>query len=265
MRSKATTLLALTLMTFFAAGCGSSGGNFNLISIEDEWTLGQQLQQEVATQVRLLNDPAANAYVTSLGQRLVAQTPAPFNSLPWTFHVVDDPSVNAFAIPGGHVYVNRGLIEAAHNASELAGVMAHEISHVTSRHSTEQMSRQYGAQILAGLVLGQNPGQLSQIAAGVIAGGVFARYSRAAEAEADEKGVALMSAAGYDPHGMVTMFETLLALEKTQPSRVEQFFADHPTTSSRIDDVQKQIAKLPQRTGYITDEPEFQSVRSRLA
>src|SRR6185436_8402187 len=116
------------------------------------WQLGNQLAAEISSQVKIVNDPTG--YVSRIGQKIVAQTP--MANMPWTFHLVDDPEINAFAIPGGHVYVNTGLINAANNASELAGVMAHEISHVVARHSTEQMSRQYGAQILAGLVLGQN-------------------------------------------------------------------------------------------------------------
>ncbi|MEO8381524.1 MAG: M48 family metalloprotease, partial [Acidobacteriota bacterium] len=161
--NKRSSSLAVALVMFLALGCGSGGaGDFNLISIEEEWQLGQQLSQDIAKQVRFNEDPTVNAYVRSVGQRIVAQTPAPFNQMPWDFHVVEDPAINAFAIPGGHVYVNTGLLANADNASELAGVMAHEISHVVARHSTEQLSRQYGLSILAGVALGQNPGQLSQ-------------------------------------------------------------------------------------------------------
>src|SRR6185436_1530727 len=123
---------------------------------------------------------------------------------------------------GGHVYVNTGLIHAAENASQLAGVMAHEINHVVARHSTEQISRQYGLSILASLVLGQNPGVLSQIAAQIVAGGALARFSREAEREADELGIRAMYAAGYDPRGMASMFRQLLAHQQRSPSRVEQ-------------------------------------------
>ena len=142
MNTRSTSTLAVLLLALMAAGCGSGGGgDFNLISIEEEWQLGAQLSQDVARQVRLSNDPAVNAYVQQMGQRIVAQTPEPFNRLPWQFHVVQDPAINAFAIPGGHIYIHTGLIANADNASELAGVMAHEISHVVARHSTEQISR----------------------------------------------------------------------------------------------------------------------------
>src|SRR5688500_11036577 len=197
---KQASFYAVALVMALALGCGSGGGggNFNLISIEEEWQLGQQLSQDIARQVRFNNDPAVNSYVRSMGQRIVPETPEPFNRLPWEFHVVEDPSLNAFAIPGGHVYVHTGLIANANNASELAGVMAHEISHVVARHSTEQISRQYGLSVLAGLVLGQDPGVVSQIAAQIVAGGALARFSREAEREADELGIHAMYRAGYD-------------------------------------------------------------------
>jgi predicted Zn-dependent protease len=263
-RKVSTAAVALVTLLAFACGSAGGGGDFNLISIEEEWQLGQQLSQEVASQVRFNNDPAVNAYVEQVGRRIVANTPAPFNSLPWDFHVVDDPDINVFAIPGGHVYVNTGLLANAENASELAGVMAHEISHVTARHSTEQISKQYGISILAGLVLGQNPGQLQQIAAQLIAGGALARFSREAESEADELGIQAMARAGYNPHGMAAMFRVLQAHSQSNPSRVEQFFATHPTTESRIKDAEQRAAQMPNTGNLITDEPAFQDARRRV-
>ena len=263
---KRSVPLAVLLATVLTVGCGSGGGgDFNLISIEEEWQLGQQLAADISKQVRFNTDPAVNAYVRNIGQRIVAQSPAPFNQLPWEFHVVEDRAINAFAIPGGHVYVNTGLIANAENASELAGVMAHEINHVVARHSTEQISRQYGLSVLAGLVLGQNPGAVSQIAAQIVAGGALARFSREAEREADALGIKAMHAAGYDPRGMAAMFRVLQAHSKSDPGRVEQFFATHPTTEERIRDAERRAAELPLTGNLITDEPEFQDVRRRVA
>jgi predicted Zn-dependent protease len=263
-KHRTSTAIAVVLATCLAAGCGSgSGGDFNLISIDEEWQLGKQVSQEVASQVRFNNDPDVNAYVRNIGQKIVASSPAPFNQLPWEFHVVEDPAINAFAIPGGHVYVNTGLIAAAENASQLAGVIAHESSHVVARHSTEQITRQYGLSVLAGLLLGQNPGATQQIAAEIIAGAGLARFSRENEREADELGIAAMHRAGYDPRGMAAMFRVLLAHQQSQPSRVEQFFATHPTTEDRIRDAENRAAQLS-TAGTITDEPQFQNVRRRV-
>lgn len=262
MYKRNTSLLAVVLATFVAAGCGSGGGNFNLISIEEEWQMGTQLSQEVAKQVRFNNDPAVNAYVRNMGQRIVAQAAPPFNQLPWQFHVVQDDAINAFAIPGGHVYVNTGLINNADNASELAGVMAHEISHVLARHSTEQLSRQYGLSAIASAVLGQNPGTVAAIAAQIAAGGAMASFSREAEREADEIGSHAMAAAGYNPLGMATMFEELLESRQGQPGRVAQFFSTHPLTENRVRDARARAQQLGTRG--ITDEPEFQEIKRRV-
>jgi beta-barrel assembly-enhancing protease len=262
--NKRSTSFAVVFVMLLTVGCGSGGaGDFNLISIEEEWQLGQQLSQDIARQVRLNNDPAVNEYVRGMGQRIVANSPAPFNQLPWQFHVVNDPAINAFAIPGGHVYVNTGLIANADNASELAGVMAHEINHVVARHSTEQLSRQYGLSILAGVALGQNPGQLAQIAAQLVAGGAMARFSREAEREADELGIQAMAAAGYNPIGMATMFEELMEHRQGSPSRVEQFFSTHPLTEERVRDSRNRAQRIGDR-GTL-DEPGFQEIKRRVA
>lgn len=259
--NKRNTSLAVVLAMVLTLGCGS-GSDFNLISIEEEWQLGQQLSQEVASQVRLNNDAAVNAYVRNMGQRIVSQMPAPYNQLPWQFHVVNDPSINAFAIPGGHVYVHTGLIANADNAAELAGVMGHEISHVVARHSTEQISRQYGLSMIAGLVLGQNPGVLAQLAAQIAAGGAMASFSREAEREADEIGIQAMAAAGYNPIGMATMFEELLEQRQGQPGRVAQFFSTHPLTEDRIRWARQRAQRIGNRGSL--DEAEFQSIRRRV-
>lgn len=261
---KRSTPLAVALVSvMLAAACRSGGGagDFNLISIEEEWQLGAQLSQDIARQVRLSNDPTLNNYINQMGQRLVSQTPEPFNRLPWQFHVVEDPAINAFAIPGGHIYVHTGLIANADNAAELAGVLAHEISHVTARHSTEQISRQYGLSVLAGVALGQNPGALAQIAAQILAGGAMARFSREAEREADELGIQAMARAGYNPIGMATMFEELLEHRQGQPGRVEQFFSTHPLTEERVRDARNRAERLG-TTGTL-DEPGFQAAKAR--
>jgi beta-barrel assembly-enhancing protease len=262
MNKRNTSLIAVVFVSMLAAGCGSGGGDFNLISIEEEWQLGAQLSQDVAKQVRFNNDPAVNAYIRNMGQRIVSQAAPPFNQLPWQFHVVQDPSINAFAIPGGHVYVNTGLIQNADNAAELAGVMAHEISHVLARHSTEQLSRQYGLSTIASAVLGQNPGTLATIAAQIAATGAMARFSREAEREADAIGIQAMAQAGYNPSGMATMFEELLEHRQGQPGRVEQFFSTHPLTEDRVRDARSRAQQLGDRGAM--DEAEFQNIKRRL-
>lgn len=257
----ATLLVALVL----AASCATSGvnrGDLNLVSLEDEWRLGQQLEADIAKKVRLVNDRAAVRYVDRMGQRIVSRTE--LAELPWEFHIVADDSVNAFNVPGGHVYVHSGLIRAAGSASELAGVMAHEIAHGVARHGTEQLTRAQGLSIVAGVALGQNPGAVEQIATQILGGGALAKFSRNAEREADELGVRHMHAAGYDPRGMAEMFEVLLEERRRRPSSVERFFSSHPLTESRIAEVREDAAELGSGANLIRDDPGFRELQRRL-
>lgn len=266
-RNRTTSVHNLPLVLLLAllpvlGGCASSGvnqGDFNLVSLEEEWQLGRQLERDVNQKVRLANDSTLERYVESLGQRLVAQTE--LANLPWSFHVVADPQINAFNIPGGHVYVNTGLIAASGDVAELAGVMAHEIAHGTARHGTEQLTRSYGLSLIAGAALGQNPEAYQQILAQVLGGGALAKFSRDAEREADTLGIRYMARAGYDPLGMARMFETLLSQRRRQPSAVEQFFSSHPLTEERIREVRQEAQRVG--GGGTSRDPSFAGVRDR--
>ena len=263
---RSTTLAGAGLALLLVAGCASSGvnkGQINIISLEEEWQLGQQLERDIARQMPLVEDRAALAYVNAVGQRIVRQTE--LGQLPWEFHIVANKEVNAFNIPGGHVYVNSGLIEATDDVAEFAAVLAHEISHGVSRHGTEQLTRAYGISALGSVLLGQNPRVYEEILAQVLAQGSMARFSRSAENEADNLGVRYMYEAGYDPQGMVQMFRGLLEQRRRQPSSVEQFFATHPLTEERIANVQKEITALPQRAGLTRQDPEYRELQSRVA
>ncbi|HSL85167.1 MAG TPA: M48 family metallopeptidase [Thermoanaerobaculia bacterium] len=264
-RALAAVLAAvLALSALLAAACASSGvnqGDFNLVSLEEEWRLGQQLERDLAQKLRLVNDRAALSYVNRVGQRIVNQTE--MRNLPWKFHIVADPEINAFNIPGGHVYVNTGLIGAADNVSEFTGVLAHEISHGVARHGTEQLTRSYGLSIVAGLVLGENPAVYQQILAQIVGTGALAKFSRNAEREADRLGVTYMARAGYDPMGMATMFEELLRRRGSQPGAVGQFFATHPLTEERIRDVRAQAQGID-RSRLASRDQGYQNLRQRV-
>lgn len=256
-------LAIATLVAACSSGSGVNKGDFNIISLEDEWRLGQQLSADIARQMPVVNDAQANAYINKLGRSIVAKTE--MAQLPWQFHIVSNPEINAFNIPGGHVYVTTGLLGAADNASELAGVMAHEISHGVSRHGTEQLSKAYGLEIVASLLLGQNPAVYQQILAQVVGTGALAKFSRGAEEEADNLGVRYMYDTGYEPRGMVTMFEELVENRQgSKPGSVEKFFSTHPLTEDRIRDVTKLIQTLPAKSGLRSDDAEFPSIRRRV-
>ena len=255
---------ALAVAAALTAACASSGvnqGQFNLVSLEQEWQLGQQLERDLAKQLRLVNDRSAVSYVNQVGKRIVSQTE--MRNLPWEFHIVADKEINAFNIPGGHVYVNTGLISAADNVAEFTGVLAHEIAHGVSRHGTEQLTRSYGLSIVAGLVLGENPAVYQQILAQIVGTGTLAKFSRNAEREADHLGVTYMARAGYDPMGMATMFEKLLQQRKSQPGAVGKFFATHPLTEDRIRDVRAQASQID-RSRLASRDSGYQSLRQRV-
>ena len=256
---------ALAFFVFAVAACASSGvnkGDFNIVSYQEEWQLGAQLEQDIARQMPLVRDATVVNYVANIGRRIVAQTE--LAEAPWEFHVVADPDLNAFNIPGGHVYVNTGLICASDNVAELAGVMGHEVSHGVARHATEQLSKAYGANILVGLALGANPPIYQQLLAQIVAGGTFAKFGRDAEREADQLGLLYMVNAGYDPHGMVTMFQELISRRRSTPGSVDKFFSSHPLTEERIQSVQAQIQQLPPRQNLVLRDSELQTVQRRV-
>jgi predicted Zn-dependent protease len=258
----ALAALALPLLLAACASSGVNQGDFNLVSLEEEWQLGQKLEGDLARKLRLVDDRTTVGYVDRLGRQLVAQTE--MANLPWEFHVVADPEINAFNIPGGHVYVNTGLLGAAEDVAQLAGVMAHEIAHGVSRHGTEQLTRVYGLNIAAGLLLGQDPAAYEQLLAQIVGAGTIAKFSRGAESEADMLGVHYMYNAGYDPEGMARMFEELLGHRQRQPSSIDQFFASHPLTESRIAQVRREAAKLPAKR-LTSHDAAYQDVRRRAA
>jgi len=262
---KRTSFLAVVLMGVLAAGCGSGGlgASGNSVSLDQEWQLGNQMAAQVAQQMQLSNDATAKAYLTSVGERIHATTP--LADRPFTFDIVNDPSVNAFSIPGGHIYINAGLVAQADKADELAGVVAHEISHVVARHVIKQVETQQEIGAIGAILLGQNPNGLQQLLAQVIAGGAMARFSRGDEKEADDLGLQYMTKAGYDPHGMLDMFQKLLSLEKGGNSSVTRFFADHPGTQDRINDISGRIAKMGNPTGIIDDPAYHSNLKDRVA
>ena len=255
--------VSLLLMLAVLAGCGSGGlGGGGSMSLDQEWQLGQQMAQEVSGQVHLVNDPQALAYITEVGERIHRATP--IADRPFHFYIVQDPAVNAFSLPGGHIYINTGLIAQADKADMLAGVMAHEISHVVARHVVKQIEQQQGISLLGSILLGQNPSALQTLLAQIVAGGAMARFSRADEKQADDLGLQFMTAAGYDPHGMLDMFQKLLSMEQGGTSAVAAFFQDHPGTQDRINDISKRIAAMGNTRG-IVDEPQYQTIRRRVS
>ncbi len=239
------------------------GAGLDFYSLDREMALGRQLSQEVEGSARLVTDPVVNEYVNRIGQNLVRNSDA---RVPFTIKVLDNEEVNAFALPGGFFYVDSGLILAADNEAELAGVMAHEIAHVAARHATKNMTR---AQIwnLASVPLIFVGGPVAYAvaeAAGLLVPLGFLKFSRDAEREADLLGLEYDYASGYDPQAFVEFFEKL-NVEKKKPNMVAKAFATHPMNVDRIEAAQDEIRKyLPDRSEYVLDTSEFESVKARM-
>ena len=233
-------------------------------SVEKEVRLGQQLAYEAEKQMKLVDDPIVTEYINRVGQNLVLHSDA---KVPFTIKVVDTDEVNAFALPGGFFYVNRGLIMAADNESELAGVMAHEIGHVAARHAVENQGKAqlFNIGMLAGIILtGGVIGSVLQNTGGLIGGVMFSKFSRQAESEADSLGVQYLYASGYDPNGMATMFEKLEAMNKKKAGKLEKLFATHPQSIDRRDASLSLISRFPEKDEYVLTTSEFQRVKARL-
>ena len=239
-------------------------GTLNFISIEKEIALGKSLAQEVERQVKLLNDPEITEYVSRLGQNLVKNSDA---KVPFTIKVIDSDEVNAFALPGGFFYVNSGLVTAADEESELAGVMAHEIAHVAARHGTEQYTKATIANYatIPLIFLGGGLGYGLYQAAGFLIPLQFLHFSRKAETEADFLGLEYMYKTGYDPTSFVSFFEKIQAQEKKKPGTLAKAFSTHPPTGDRIEKTQVNIATiLPERDRYVINTSEFDKIKSKL-
>ncbi len=233
-------------------------------STEKEVRLGRQLAAEVDRQARFVEDPLITEYVNRVGQNIVLHSDA---KIPFTIKVIDSDEVNAFALPGGFFYVNKGLLLAADNEAELAGVMAHEIAHVAARHAVENQAKGRLLEYLAigtSIFLGGVPGMIFQNTAGLGLLGAFMKFSRGAEEEADSLGVQYMYAAGYDPTAMATMFEKLEAKNKKKPGFIARAFSSHPAPPDRRAASLNLAARFPEREEYVISTSEFQRVKSRL-
>jgi Putative Zn-dependent protease, contains TPR repeats len=240
-------------------------GMGNWYSLESEIRMGKQYAMQVENSVKMVQDPVVTEYVNRIGQNLVRNSDA---QVPFTIKVIDSDEVNAFALPGGFFYVNSGLILAADEEAELAGVMAHEIAHVAARHGTRQMTRAQWANIgtIPLIFVGGGIGYAVYEAAGLGLPLTFMKFQRSFEAEADYLGLQYMYKTGYDPQAFISFFEKIQAKEKKKPGTLAKAFASHPQTPDRIEKSQQEIATiLPAKTQYVVSTSEFDDVKSRLA
>jgi predicted Zn-dependent protease len=228
---------AVAVLAVMSAGCG--------ISQQQEIQIGTQQRDQVNSQLPIVQDLAVNRYLNILGDSLAHVTSR--RDLEWHFYIVNTNDFNAFALPGGFIYVNRGVIERATKMDELASVLGHEIGHVVLRHSVKQMEQMQGANLgvtIACVLTSVCNSGIAQAGINVGAQAVFAKFSRSDEAEADAAGIDELVRAGINPNGMVTMFEKLLAERQSRPSALESWFTDHPLEEDRIQASRDQIARI---------------------
>ena len=246
------------------AACATPGIAKALVSDDQEAQLGAQVKQELDKQgTKYIRDPEIVNYVKGVAEKIFVSADKDRPGVKWQVFVIDDPKqVNAFATPGGYLYVYTGLLMAADNEAQLAGVWGHESGHVVARHSAQQMVNEMGLQTVIEVALGQNPNQLAQLASTLAAKGALLAYSREDETQADEYGARYSAQAGYDPHGIIQFFEKLKAMEGNQPA-FAKYLSDHPATADRITHLQQYI-KEKGLTGSELGAQRLQPVKQRL-
>jgi predicted Zn-dependent protease len=235
----------------------------NFYSLNKEVNMGRQLAADVDRQGKFIEDPVVTEYVNRVGQNLALHSDA---KVPFTIKVLDSDDVNAFALPGGFLYVNKGAILAADSEAELAGVMAHEIAHVTARHGVEQASKATLANyaMIPLIFMTGGLGYIAYQAAQIGVPLTFLKFSRNVETEADKLGAQYLWAAGYDPNNFLSFFEKLEKKEKRKPGTLSKLFGTHPPTPDRIVKVHDLLARFPDRDEYTVSTSEFNRVKSRL-
>jgi len=250
-----------------AIGTRNIGGRGlgNWYSVDSEIKMGRQYAAQIDKSTKFITDPVVTEYVNRIGQNLVKNSDA---KIPFTIKVIDSDEINAFALPGGFFYVNSGLILAADEESELAGVMAHEMSHVIAHHAAREMTRANYAQMgtIPLIFIGGLAGYGAYEAANIGIPVAFMKFSREFEAQADYLGIQYLWKTGYDPESFVAFFEKIEDMEKHKPGIISKMFEDHPPTPDRIANAQREISRiLPPRDEYLVDTSEFQDVKARLA
>src|ERR1051326_3114821 len=267
LRRTHTAALLLTLLLPFAAGAQTKiKSGFNLFSPQDDVNIGAQSAAQAEQQLPILRDAAVENYVNRIGQRLAANAGGP--QFRYQFKVVNASDINAFALPGGYIYVNRGVLDQARNEGEVAGVLAHEISHVALRHGTHQASKAYAAQagisILGGILgghIGSNTANILNTIGGIGLNAIFLKYSRDLESQADIRGAQILAASGYSPVDMVNFFHTL---ERVDTSKKTNWLSDHPAPPDRIARIQREAQMLRVSQTPTTNTAELRSVQARL-
>jgi predicted Zn-dependent protease len=259
-------LLSVGLASGLSLASAAPAAAINLFSVQQDAQIGRQAAADAERQLPMVRDRSVEGYLNAIVDRLAQAAPGP--RFEYHARAVNSADLNAFSLPGGPLYVNRGLIEAVRNEGELAGVLAHEMAHVAQRHGTNQVTKAYGAQLGVGLLAGvlggrdQRIGMGEQIMGSLGLNALFMKFSRNAENEADRVGAQMMARAGYDPMAMASFFDLLAAQQRSNPGAVSQFFSDHPAPRDRSANIRALSAQLDR--GRDTQVGGLRSVQARL-
>ena len=265
-RRAGAALLSVGLASGLSLAWAPPAAAINLFSVQQDAQIGRQAAADAERQLPMVRERNVEGYLNAIVGRLAQVAPGP--RFDYHARVVNSADINAFSLPGGPIYVNRGLIEAVRNEGELAGVLAHEMAHVAQRHGTSQVTKAYGAQLGVGLLAGvlggrdQRIGMGEQIVGSLGLNALFMKFSRNAENEADRVGAQMMSRAGYDPMAMASFFDLLAAQQRSNPGAVSQFFSDHPAPRDRSANIRALSARLDR--GRDTQVGGLRSVQARL-
>jgi len=256
---------AVALLPLVLGGCATTGinrGQLNIITTDEEVKMGKEMSVEVAKQYDVYDNAAITAYVQGVGNKVVQHCDR--RDIDYHFAVIKKDEINAFALPGGYIYVYTGLMKDIDDESQLAAVIAHEVGHVTARHSTERLTALYGYQFLVSLILGENPNGYAKLVTDMVSTGGFLRYSRANEYEADELGANYLYATGYDPNGMIELMGKLRKMETSEPSQLEVWLATHPPTGERLSKIETEIAGFPKLASPVRNAAGYAAIKAKL-
>ena len=255
---KKVVFFIFLLAVFGGASCG-----INLFSTKEEVKMGAEFAKEVEKQSKLYKGKEWNDYIAALGQKIASISDR--QNILYHFSIIDDSAtVNAFALPGGYVYIYTGLLSRAENKAEVVGVLAHEVGHIVAKHGVERLSAMYGYQFIIALALGKNPNQTKAVIADVLGGVGMLQYGQKNEFEADQLGLKYLYALGYDPHTLVSFFEKLESINSRSPNKIEKFLSTHPQTSDRIKRIDQQIAVLPSKQNQQLNTEYYILMRQKL-
>ena len=253
------------LSALVAAGCATTGinkGQFNIVSSAEEVEMGRQFTAEVEKEYTIYNNAAVTSYVQGVGNRIAKVSDR--TDIEYRFAVIDKDEMNAFALPGGFVYVYTGLMKQMNDESQLAAVIAHEVGHVTARHSAERLSKMYGYQIVAGLVLGKDPGAYTQLFSNIFSTAGFLYFGRQNEYEADRLGAKYLNAAGYEVGGMIELMEKLKSLESREPAKFEEWLSTHPPSGERLSQMRGYVATLAKPASPVRNAGAYAKIKAQL-